>query len=140
MSIQFTYKKPHSSDILAPFIEIIVKNPLRDAKISIIALVDTGYDWSVSISEEDFFKIGLDEFELIEGDLSHAETYGGEKLSIRSAKAEIIFPGLRISTIDIIDAVKNAYEPLIGRKFLEDYLASLNGKEKTFEIQYLSEE
>lgn len=52
------------SDQLAPFIPIIVKNPLREKQAQVQALIDTGYDRFIAVSVEQFLDIGLDEYEI----------------------------------------------------------------------------
>lgn len=56
-------------------------------------------------------------------------------LEIRTASGEILIPDLDISIISDVDAIENAYEVLVGRKFLEFYLTTLNGPESIVKLQ-----
>lgn len=125
------------SDQPAPFIPIIVKNPLREKQAQVQALVDTGYDGFIAVSVEQFLAIGLDEYEIPKGKRALAETYGGERVEIRTASGEIIIPDLKVTVLNDIDAIEDTYEVLVGRKFLEFYLTALNGPEATIELQLL---
>lgn len=135
MKGEWKYLQPKMSEQLAPFIPIIVKNPLREEKVQVQALIDTGYDGFIAVSLEQFLTIGLDEYEIPKEQRAQVETYGGEMLEVRSASGEILIPDLDISIISDVDAIENAYEVLVGRKFLEFYLTTLNGPESVIKLQ-----
>lgn len=78
MKGEWKYLKPKMSDQLAPFIPIIVKNPLREEKVQVQALIDTGYDGFIAVSVEQFLRIRLDEYEIPKEMRAQAEMYGGK--------------------------------------------------------------
>ena len=135
MNAVWKYKQPQMSKQSAPYIEFIVKNPLRDESILLDALVDTGYDGFTILSENNFLKLRLDELEIPREIRARAETYGGEILEIRTASAEIVIPRLNITIIEDIDAMDGVYETLVGRKFLESLITTMNGPNETIELR-----
>jgi clan AA aspartic protease len=134
MKAQWEYQRPSFSDEPAPFISLIIKNPLREKQIEVNALVDTGYDGFAILSEEKFLSIALDEFEVPYTRKPRAETYGGELIEFRSASAEIIIPAFEVSVLEEVDAIDDAIEVLVGRKFLKLFETLLNGPQGILEV------
>ncbi|MHA1685300.1 MAG: clan AA aspartic protease [Candidatus Heimdallarchaeaceae archaeon] len=140
MKIKFNYRKPILSDIEAPYLEIVLSDPIGNHSVSCDALIDTGYDGELVVPMQVYKEINLDKFELSEEFFTIAETPTGENLKLNSANGLVKIKGFDIEIEVIIDSYRNCKEILIGRKLLEDFICVMNGPAKELSIEFLEEE
>ncbi|MFX0063247.1 MAG: clan AA aspartic protease [Candidatus Hermodarchaeota archaeon] len=139
MKFSFSYQKPIISDIEAPYIPIILSDPLEQTSVEIKALVDTGYDGEILIPQDMYETLNLKTFEYSLDVVSMAETASGEHIRLLSASGAAKIKGSDITIIITIDSHQNCKEVLIGRKYLESYDILLKGQEKELEIEFVAE-
>ncbi len=138
MNVEYNYEKTVFSEILAPKIpNLIVKNLLGTKQKSVSVLIDTGYDGFLVIPEEIYEDLGLDTFEVVEDEIPIVETITGEKITLRTAHSLLEIKELLAETIVEVDTTPHCTEPLIGRQFLELFIAVLNGPDKKLNLDYL---
>ena len=138
MNVEYIYEKTVFSDVLAPKIpNLIVKNLLGSKQKSVSVLIDTGYDGFLVIPEEIYEDLELDTFEVVEDEIPIVETITGEKITLRTAHSLLEIKELLAETIIEVDTTPYCTEPLIGRQFLELFVAVLNGPDKKLNLEYL---
>ena len=138
MNVEYKYEKTVFSDVLAPKIpNLIVKNLLGSKQKSVSVLIDTGYDGFLVIPEEIYEDLELDTFEVVEDEIPIVETITGEKITLRTAHSLLEIKELLTETIIEVDTTPHCTEPLIGRQFLELFVAVLNGPDKKLNLEYL---
>ncbi|HUY00553.1 MAG TPA: hypothetical protein VMV49_13415 [Candidatus Deferrimicrobium sp.] len=138
MKLFFEYKTPENSEIQAPYLAIILSDPLELNDIKLSALVDTGFDGEILIPKDIYNNLNLQAYEYGIDIVSHAETASGEHLELLSASGSIRLKGSDLTTIITIDSHEKCREVVIGRKFLELYYTLLKGPEKELEIELAS--
>lgn len=136
MKYTFNYQKSIISDLSAPYIPLIISDPLEKQNIEEKALIDTGYDGEVLIPKTIYDKLNLRAFEYSMDVVSIAETASGEKLQLLSASAAITIKGDDLVSIVTIDCHENCKEILIGRKYLQSYHLTLKGPEEKLVIDF----
>ena len=138
MNVEYGYEKTVFSDVLAPKIpNLIVKNLLGSKQKSVSVLVDTGYDGFLLIPEKIYEDLALDTFEVVEDEIPIVETITGEKITLRTAHSLLDIEELLADTIIEVDTTPHCTESLIGRQFLEFFVAVLNGPDKILKLEYL---
>ncbi len=135
MKLTFRYNTPINSEILAPYLEIILSDPLETKAMELTALIDTGYDGEILIPKDVYNKLNLTAFEYSSDLLSIAETASGEHLELQSSNGIIKIKGTDLLTIITVDSHGKCKETIIGRKFLESYHTLLKGPEKELAIE-----
>lgn len=136
MKLQYSYRKPLISEISAPYIPLIISDPLENTTIEEFGLIDTGFDGELLIPLEIYNKLNLKAFEYGIDVVSIAETASGEQLRLITASAAVKIKGDEITSIITIDSHLNCKEILIGRKFLQSYHLALNGPEEELQIEF----
>lgn len=134
MKLSFEYQIPAYSEIQAPYLTIILSDPLETNSIELAALLDTGFDGEILIPKDIYDKLNLKAFEFSIDTVSIAETAAGEHLKLISASGSIKMKGLDLISTITVDSHEKCKEIIIGRKFLESYHTSLKGPEKELEI------
>lgn len=135
MKLSFNYKTPIYSTIEAPYLAIILSDPIERNNIELTALVDTGFDGEVLIPKDIYDKLNLKAFEYSLDIVSVAETASGELLELKSASGSIKIKGDDLISVITVDSHIKCKEVIIGRKFLESYHTFLQGPEKKIEIE-----
>ncbi|MHA1652337.1 MAG: clan AA aspartic protease [Candidatus Helarchaeota archaeon] len=136
MKLTFDYKIPVYSEIPAPYLIIILSDPLNIKEIELSALIDTGYDGELLIPPDIYDKLNLKAFEFSNDVVSIAETASGEHLELQSASGSIKIKGHDLITIITIDTHIRCKEVIIGRKFLESYNTLLKGPNKQVQLEF----
>ena len=137
MTLTFSYRKPMISDVRAPYLPLLVSDPLEQASIEVQGLVDTGYDGELLIPREMYDKLSLNAFEFSLDSISIAETASGEQLELLSASGAISIKGSDTHVIVTIDSHDKYKEVIIGRKFLESYIATLKGPAAKITVEFM---
>ncbi len=134
MKLSSKYQIPVYSEIPAPYLTIILSDPLEANSIELTALIDTGFDGEILIPKDIYDKLKLKAFEFSIDVVSIAETAAGEHLELLSASGSIKIKGLDLISTITVDSHEKCKEILLGRKFLESYHTFLKGPEKELEI------
>ncbi len=129
-----SYSPVKYSSVLAPVINIGLGTPLtiKDDLKYFKALIDTGYDGTVLISQDIFIELGLMAFKIPMSMTATAEFITGEKITMKSAEGLLYIADLNMEYIVNIDAVNKVNEILIGRQILEELYLILEGPEKEY--------
>jgi len=135
MKLLVNYKIPIYSAIEAPYLAIILSDPLERKNIELTALIDTGFDGEILIPKGIYDKLNLKAFEYSSDIISVAETASGEHLELKSASGSIQIMGDDLISVITVDSHIKCKEVIIGRKFLESYHTLLQGPEKKLEIE-----
>lgn len=138
--IAFAYESMDFALTKAPFLEFSLADPLGKKRTNLKGLVDTGYDGELLLTSASYRELDLRSFELPVSDLIFGETVTGERLDIRNSSAVLEFNGLDVSFLVEIDTFKDCKEILIGRKFLESFLTTLNGHSEEIGLEFLEKE
>ncbi len=136
MIYTYKYRKQLISDLNAPYIPIIISDPLERNGIEQQALIDTGYDGEILIPKKIYEKLNLKAFEYSMDVISMAETTSGEQLRLLTASAAVKLKGDQLTSIVTIDCHEKCKEVLVGRKFLQSYYLTLKGPEETLTIEF----
>ncbi|MHA1972470.1 MAG: hypothetical protein ACTSW1_05745 [Candidatus Hodarchaeales archaeon] len=136
MKKTFQYKTPLVSDVEAPYLPLVLSDPLDMHSETVFGMIDTGYDGEILIPYQLFKELNLEAFEFSLDIVSYAETASGELLKLLSANASVMIEGIDISLLVIIDSHKECKEVLIGRRFLENYNLLLQGQLRKLEIEF----
>ncbi|MHA1266111.1 MAG: clan AA aspartic protease [Candidatus Helarchaeota archaeon] len=137
MKLSFKYKTPVVSEIQAPYLPIILSDPLEIKSIEVTALIDTGFDGEILIPRDLYDDLNLKAYEYSMDVVSIAETATGEQLELISASGSVQIKGLDLISIITVDSHKKCREVIIGRQFLESYHTLLKGPEKELEIELM---
>lgn len=137
MKNTFAYKPSTGSGELAPYVDLLISNPLGSKTIECTAMIDTGYDGEIVVPIKLYDDLNLAAFEYSENLFAKAETITGEKLVLRTASGSVTIRGIDVSIATTIDSHRTLTEPLIGRKFLETFDVILKGKDKKTEITFI---
>ncbi|MFW9916377.1 MAG: hypothetical protein ACFFGZ_12290 [Candidatus Thorarchaeota archaeon] len=130
------YNSVKYSSILAPVIPIKLGSPVTTKKNlrTFRALIDTGYDGSVLISQRLFEELGLMAFKIPDDLSGTAEFITGEQIAIKSAEGILYVEELDLELAINVDAVDEIHEILLGRQCLEELYLALRGPEKDLVI------
>jgi len=137
VKLSFKYKTPVVSEIQAPYLPIILSDPLEIKSIEVTALIDTGFDGEILIPRDLYDDLNLKAYEYSMDVVSIAETATGEQLELISASGSVQIKGLDLISIITVDSHKKCREVIIGRQFLESYHTLLKGPEKELEIELM---
>lgn len=130
------------SNTLAPVVQIGLGTPITNKGNlkKYKALIDTGYDGTVLISNTIFTELGLKAFKLPSDLTATAEFISGTKVDIKSAEGTLYLVDLELEFIINIDAMDKIHEILIGRQILEEIYLALAGTEKELVISSTKED
>ena len=139
MPVVWPYEPSSFSEILAPYVRVIIKNAMESKRYpeanECQALVDTGYDGYLAIPFTIFETLGLQTTEVPPEDVPIAQTLSGDFLQLRTARGKIDIPALAFSRIIEIDTNVAFSEIVIGRSLLEDFLLHLHGNKRELRIE-----
>ena len=130
-----SYQPTSYFDLPAPFLELELATPLGDKSRRITGLIDTGYDGEIIVPISIFHELGLETFELSSDYFSVAETASGEQLRLISAYGTATMTELDLTIELVVDTHSKCQEPIIGRKFLENFDLCLLGNSQEFTLQ-----
>ncbi len=133
----FDYKPSSSSSELAPYVDLLISDPLGSKSIECSAMIDTGYDGEIVVPVKLYDDLNLSAFEYSENLFAKAETITGEKFVLRTASGSVTVKGIDVSIVTTIDTHRSLTETLIGRKFLESFDVLLKGKDKKIELTFI---
>ncbi|MCK4847873.1 MAG: hypothetical protein KAT16_02485 [Candidatus Heimdallarchaeota archaeon] len=125
------YNKPKSSEVTAPFLKISVGDPFSEKSISFDALIDTGYDGNLIVPYYVFNQLDLFRFQYPEEIEAVGEMLSGDKISLTSAEASICIENTEYEFIVLIDTFESCNEVLVGREFINSFILTLNGPNKS---------
>jgi len=137
--VKFSYKKPAISDVKAPYLPLIISDPLERVKIESQGLVDTGYDGELIIPMNMYDELSLNAYEFNIDSISMVETASGERLELLSASGAVSIKGSEVQVIITIDSHEKCNEVIIGRKFIESYVTTLNGPAAEIIVEFTVE-
>ncbi|MCY3412825.1 MAG: hypothetical protein INQ03_14405 [Candidatus Heimdallarchaeota archaeon] len=112
----------------------MLKNYTETKEERLEAMIDTGYDGNILIPRYIYDKLGLFQFEFPEDQKALVETASGEIISLTMANAIIELPDIEFKLIVTVDTFDTAAEVLVGRQFLEVFIATLNGIDQTLTL------
>jgi len=114
------------SKIPAPVVDITIKDLLGNNPTKVKALVDTGYDGYLIVPPAIYEHAGLTQFEIDLDAIPPLETFGGERISIRSANGLVLFEGFSEELLCEVDTHEICGESLIGRQLLALFRCTLD--------------
>lgn len=134
-TLQRSYQQFGISEVPAPVVTIFVKDLMGNNPAKINALVDTGYDGYLMIPAAVYESVCLSKFELNLEMVPPLETFGGERIIIRSANGLVHIEGLTEEFLCEIDSHAICGEALIGRQLLALFRCTLDGPAELFSLE-----
>ena len=104
MKLIFKYQEPLISNVAAPYIPLIISDPLERVILEQNGLIDTGFDGEILIPLELYDRLNLKAFEYSLDVVSLAETTSGEQLKLTTASAAVKLKGDETTSIVTIDS------------------------------------
>ena len=123
------YQIKYSKDFTppAPVVELELENPVTKRKISLEALLDTGFSGTIIVPIFIYEKIGLYIIESLEP--AYVVTSIGFYSKLKKAKAYIEIPKIYRKLVCVYSSHTIKY-PILGRDILNDLDIRLNGPEQ----------
>jgi len=81
----------------------------------------------------------LNAYEFNIDSISMVETASGERLELLSASGAVSIKGSEVQVIITIDSHEKCNEVIIGRKFIESYVTTLNGPAAEIIVEFTVE-
>ena len=112
--------------------QIRISNPITKSETTYQALFDTGYDGLILLAWDTYLELGLRKCELPRKLWSTGVSVTGEEFPLRAAHAQVELGETRM--LVVAETYRDNSRRLIGRGFVEDYVATLDGPRKMLKI------
>jgi len=113
--------------------KISIKNPINGATLTHEGLLDTGYDGLILLSWDAYVELGLRKCELPRKLWSTGVSVTGEEFLLRAAYAEVELG--RARRLVLVETYRDNVRRLVGRGFIEPYIAILDGPKKLLRVE-----
>jgi len=112
--------------------QIRISNPITKSETTYQALFDTGYDGLILLAWDTYLELGLRKCELPRKLWSTGVSVTGEEFPLRAAHAQVELGETRM--LVVAETYRDNSRRLIGRGFVEDHVATLDGPRKMLKI------